>query len=203
MRTSASLVSMLQESHAALVASNEHHRTEIEELKLAHALEVAAFEANFDELAAELAQLRNVAMLPPQRSANDGEVVVHLSEARAVDDEKGSWRASRAASIATRSKDEGAKEERATRANPGKAIKEEAAKEERSARAIPVKVIKEATKDERTARGNPGKAPKEEAPKEERVASKRVAGAQRGLHPITTCTSATRPRDTSAGGKEN
>ena len=193
MRTSAALVSMLQESHAALVASNEHHRSEIDELKRSHALEVAAFEANFAELAAELAQLRNVSAqrfdggelapnvsaLPP-RGADDrvGAVVRVPDSVVAAEDGKGSRHAGRSAPAATRGK-----EERAPAATRGK---------------------EERPKDERPARANPSRAAKEEHPKEERSASKRSAGcAPRGLHPITTCSSASRLRDSSAAGKEN
>ena len=64
LRQSGLLVSMLQETHAALIASNEHLLAENAALKSQHAREAQAFQRNFDELAAELARQRAVAALP-------------------------------------------------------------------------------------------------------------------------------------------
>lgn len=54
----AQLVAMLQETHAALLASNEHLLSEVATLKAQHALEVDGFRRNFDELLAEMNRVR-------------------------------------------------------------------------------------------------------------------------------------------------
>ena len=66
MRQSGLLVSMLQETHQALISSNEHLLGEIADLKARHALEVSTFQANFDELAAELARTRAYSAMQQQ-----------------------------------------------------------------------------------------------------------------------------------------
>ena len=55
------LVSMLQETHAALIASNEQLIGEAREVAARHELEAAEFQRNFDELAAEIARMRAAA----------------------------------------------------------------------------------------------------------------------------------------------
>ena len=63
---------MLQATHAALIASNEHLLGENASLKRQHAAEVKALQANFDELASEVTRQRatthgfSVAPAPPK-----------------------------------------------------------------------------------------------------------------------------------------
>ena len=58
---SGALVSMLQETHAALIASNEQLLSEAREVASRHELEAAEFQRNFDELAAEIVRMRAAA----------------------------------------------------------------------------------------------------------------------------------------------
>ena len=53
----------------ALIHSNEHLINEVSELKAQHALDAAAFQKNFDELAAELARTRALATPLPTDGA--------------------------------------------------------------------------------------------------------------------------------------
>jgi chromosome segregation ATPase len=71
MRQSAALVTMLQETHAALIASNEHLLGEVEQQKAQHALEVDAFRKNFAEVTSQLQRERAMhAMSPPMVAMN-------------------------------------------------------------------------------------------------------------------------------------
>ena len=54
LRVEGMLVGMMQEAHAALIASNEHLLREATELRAQFAAEVEAFRVNFEELEAEL-----------------------------------------------------------------------------------------------------------------------------------------------------
>ena len=63
----------------ALIHSNEHLINEVSELKAQHALDAAAFQKNFDELAAELARTRALATPLPTDGAKP-----HLSTTSAA-----------------------------------------------------------------------------------------------------------------------